>query len=199
MLSPGEPGEIVVRGIGLFGGYWNDPVKTASATTGGGWFRTGDLGFVDAAGQVSYRGRLKETIKVGGENVAPMEIEAVLGAHPAVGTVAVVGVPDPRLTEVPAAFVELRAGAGASAEELLAHCRSALADFKVPRHLRFVTGWPMSATKIRKDELARRLAPTSPARPARLVLLARLGPLGLLVHDRGQFGPHGDQNCPRSW
>jgi len=158
VLPPGEPGEVVVRGIGLFEGYWHDPGKTAASMTPDGWFRTGDLGFVDAAGRVSYRGRLKETIKVGGENVAPMEIEAVLGTHPAVGTVAVVGVADPRLTEVPAAFVELRPGAVVSADELLAHCRSALADFKVPRHVRFVTQWPMSATKIRKDELARGLA-----------------------------------------
>jgi len=133
-LPPGEPGEIVVRGIGMFEGYWDDPGKTALSFVDGGWFRTGDLGFVDADGRVSYRGRLKETIKVGGENVAPMEVEAV-----------------------PAAFVELQPGSAVSAEDLLAHCRSALASFKVPRHLRFVTEWPMSATKIQKGELARRL------------------------------------------
>lgn len=81
----------------------------------------------------------------------------MLAAHPGVMTVAVVGVPDPRYTEVPAAFVELQPGAAVSAEDLLAHCRAALASFKVPRHLRFVTEWPMSATKIQKGELARRL------------------------------------------
>jgi len=156
-LPPGEPGEIVVRGIGMFEGYWDDPGKTAASFIDGGWFRTGDLGFVDVSGRVSYRGRLKETIKVGGENVAPMKVEAVLAAHPGVMTVAVAGVPDPRYTEVPAAFVELQPSAAVSAEDLLAHCRAALASFKVPRHLRFVTEWPMSATKIQKGELARRL------------------------------------------
>jgi fatty-acyl-CoA synthase len=134
-----------------------DPDRTAAALTADGWFRSGDLGFVDADGRVSYRGRLKEMIKVGGENVSAMEVEVVLARHPDVAVVAVVGVPDERYTEVPAAFVELHPGSVATAEDLLAHCRAALARFKVPRHLRFVDDWPMSATKIRKTELRRRL------------------------------------------
>ncbi len=89
---------------------------------------------------------------MGGENVAALEVEAVLAAHPAVVTAAVVAVPDRRLTEVPAAFVELRTPV--EPEELLAHCRAALAAFKLPRHVRVVTDWPMSATKIRKSVLA---------------------------------------------
>ncbi|MEU7818740.1 class I adenylate-forming enzyme family protein [Pseudonocardia sp. NPDC049154] len=158
LLPPGTQGEIVVRGPGLFDGYWNDPEKTARTAAAGGWFRSGDLGVVDADGRVSYRGRIKEMIKVGGENVAAMEVEVVLARHPDVAVVAVVGVPDPRLTEVPAAFVELRPGATASADDLLAHCRASLASFKVPRHLRFVDDWPMSATKIQKVALGRTLA-----------------------------------------
>lgn len=161
-LPPGEPGEIVVRGAGTFEGYWRDPGRTASSTTAQGWFRSGDLGYVDADGRVSYRGRIKEMIKVGGENVSAMEVEVVLARHPDVAVVAVVGVPDERRTEVPAAFVELLPGSTATADELLEHCRSALARFKVPQHLRFVDEWPMSATKIRKAELRRRLLEPAP-------------------------------------
>lgn len=153
LLPAGEPGELLVRGTGMFTGYH-----------GGGphgpddWFSSGDLGLVDAAGRVHYRGRLKDMIKVGGENVAALEVEAVLATHPAVHTAAVVPAPDPRYTETPAAFVELRAGAEATPTELREHCAAALAAFKVPRHVRFVTEWPMSATKIQKGPLRRRIA-----------------------------------------
>jgi fatty-acyl-CoA synthase/long-chain acyl-CoA synthetase len=96
-------------------------------------------------------------LKVGGENVAPAEVEAHLSLHPAVKLVQVVGVPDARLEEVVAAFVELRPGASATADELLEHCRGQIASFKEPRHIRFVTEWPMSATKIQKEPLRRQL------------------------------------------
>ncbi|MDN5915270.1 MAG: acyl--CoA ligase [Pseudonocardia sp.] len=156
-IGPSELGEIVVRGTGMFSGYWNDAEKTAASTTADGWFRSGDLGVVDTHGRVSYRGRINEMIKVGGENVSAMEVEVVLARHPDVAVVAVVGVPDARLTEVPAAFVELLPDSATTADALLEHCRASLARFKVPRHLRFVDDWPMSATKIRKTELRRRL------------------------------------------
>ena len=96
-------------------------------------------------------------LKVGGENVAPAEVEAHLSLHPAVKLAQVVGVPDARLQEVVAAFIELRPGANASADELLEHCRGQIASFKEPRHIRFVTEWPMSATKIQKEPLRRQL------------------------------------------
>ncbi len=96
-------------------------------------------------------------LKVGGENVAPAELEAHLALHPAVKLVQVVGVPDPRLVEVPAAFVELRPGASASEEDLLDHCRGQIASFKEPRYIRFVTAWPMSATKVQKEPLRQAL------------------------------------------
>lgn len=152
-LPTGEPGEILARGTGLFTGYLggepHDP---------GSWFASGDLGLLDADGRVHYRGRIKDMVKVGGENVAALEIEAVLGAHPAVRTVAVVPAPDDRYTEVPAAFVELHPGATATVEELQDHCAGVLARFKIPRHLRFVTRWPMSSTKIRKGPLREQIA-----------------------------------------
>jgi acyl-CoA synthetase (AMP-forming)/AMP-acid ligase II len=119
----------------------------------GGWLHTGDLGVVDADGRVSYRGRSKDMLKVGGENVSAMEVEAYLLGHPAVKVVQVVGVPDPRYVEVPAAFVELAPDATATEAELVEFCRGRIASFKVPRHVRFVDEWPMSATKIQKHRL----------------------------------------------
>ena len=112
-------------------------------------------------GTLMFHGRLKDMLKVGGENVAAAEIEGCLQRHPAVKLAQVVGIPDPRLVEVPAAFVERKPGAEVSAEELVDFCRREIAGFKVPRQVRFVTEWPMSASKIQKfrlrDELVREL------------------------------------------
>jgi len=122
-----------------------------------GWFHTGDRGSLDASGRLRFLGRLKDMLKVGGENVAPAEIEAHLGLHPAVKLVQVVGVPDDRLEEVPAAFVELKPGHTATEQDLLDHCHDQIARFKVPRYIRFVSDWPMSATKVQKEPLRARL------------------------------------------
>jgi acyl-CoA synthetase (AMP-forming)/AMP-acid ligase II len=92
-------------------------------------------------------------LKVGGENVAAVEVESYLATHPAVKMAQVVGVPDLRLLEVPSAFVELVPGRTATEEELIAYCQAGIASFKVPRHVRFITEWPMSATKIQKFRL----------------------------------------------
>jgi acyl-CoA synthetase (AMP-forming)/AMP-acid ligase II len=118
-----------------------------------------DLGVLDDKGQMLFLGRAKETLKVGGENVAPQEVEAQLCTHPAVKLAQVVGIPDDRLLEVPAAYVELHAGASADDEELIAYCRGRIASFKVPRLVRFIDGedWPMSATKIQRFALRDRL------------------------------------------
>ena len=151
-MPAGERGEITVRSPGLFERYHNDPEKTADAMRGG-WFHTGDLGRVDADGRLTFLGRLKDMLKVGGENVAALEIEAYLATHPAVKIAQVVGVPEPRLQEVPAAFVELVDGSDASEEELIDYCRGSIARFKVPRYVRFVTEWPMSASKVQKFRL----------------------------------------------
>jgi acyl-CoA synthetase (AMP-forming)/AMP-acid ligase II len=148
--AEGEPGEIQVRGYNVFRGYFNDPEQTAATLVDGGWLRTGDRGYLDAKAGLVYMGRIKEMLKVGGENVAPAEIEAQLMSHPAVQLVQVVGVPDARLGEVVAAVVQLRPGASASADELIGSCRGRIASFKVPRHVLFVSAWPMSATKIQR-------------------------------------------------
>jgi fatty-acyl-CoA synthase len=157
-LGPGERGEIVVRGYNLFEGYHKDQEKTAAQIDADGFFHTGDIGMLDPDGRISYLGRVKDMLKVGGENVAAVEIESYLGTHPAVSICVVVGVPDPKYVEVPAAFVELRPGHHASEQQLIEHCRGGMARFKVPRYVRFVTEWPMSATKIQKFRLAEQLA-----------------------------------------
>lgn len=152
-LPNGERGALWIRGKNVINAYWNDPEKTAEAFDEDHWFNTGDLGSMDDRGYIYFHGRLKDTLKVGGENVAAVEVEAFLAQHPAVKTAAVVGVPDQKLVEVPAAFVELRPGASATEEEIIQYCKDDLAGFKVPRYVRFVTEWPMSATKIRKVDL----------------------------------------------
>ncbi len=152
-LGAGERGEMRIRGFSLFEGYYRDPERTAEAFDSEGWFCTGDLCSISAGGQVCYHGRLKDLLKIGGENVSPLELESFIGTHPAVQMVQVVGVSDARLQEVAAAFIQLRPGATASAHDILAFCQGRIASFKVPRHVRFVSEWPMSATKIQKHEL----------------------------------------------
>lgn len=152
----GTPGEIVARGPNMLKGYYNAPEKTAEVIRDG-WFHTGDIGSFDESGHIMFHGRTKDMLKVGGENVACAEIEAMLQSHHAVKLAQVVGIPDARYVEVPAAFIELTAGATASEAELIAFCRGKLATFKMPRHLRFVTEWPMSTSKIQKFRLQKQL------------------------------------------
>ena len=156
-LAHGEPGEIVARGRGVFRGYYNDPEKTEAAFWDDGWFRTGDLGVLDAEGRVTFRGRLKDMLKVGGENVAAVEIEGYLALHPAVKLAQVVGLPDEKYGEVPVAFIELVPDAETTEAEMINFCRGEIASFKVPRHVRFVRNWPMGATKILKSALRERI------------------------------------------
>jgi fatty-acyl-CoA synthase len=163
-VAAGVVGELYVRGYSLFLGYHNDPAKTAESIDADGWFHTGDLGRIDEHGNLTFVGRLKDMLKVGGENVGCAEVEAYLLSHPDVVVAAVVGVPDPRYDEVPAAFVQLRPGASLAGEDLLAFCRAGLARYKVPRFARFVTDWPMSATKIQKFRLRDQLLAELPDR-----------------------------------
>ena len=155
-VAPGVIGEVLLRGPTLCSGYYKDPERTAAALRDG-WLHTGDRGSLDARGSVMFHGRLKDVLKVGGENVGALEIETVVGQHPSVKGCAVVGVPDPRLEEVPVAFVELRPGAQATEEQIVTFCEGKLASFKIPRRAYFLTEWPMSATKIDKPALVRRL------------------------------------------
>jgi len=149
----GGRGEILVRGYSVTEGYYKDAAKTEQALDRGGWFHTGDIGSLDAHGTIMFHGRLKDMLKVGGENVAAAEIEAALQRHPAVKLAQVVGVPDPKYVEVPAAFVELEPGQQASEQDLIDFCRSEISGFKVPRAIRFLSEWPMSTSKIQKFRL----------------------------------------------
>lgn len=151
-----EIGEITVRGFSVFSGYYKDEKKTREAFRDG-WFHTGDLGSLDADGSLMFHGRLKDMLKVGGENVAALEIEALVAQHDAVMLCQVVGKPDPRLMEVPVAFVQLKPGAALSGEEVIAFCRSRISGFKVPREVHFVQEWPMSASKIQKFKLKEKI------------------------------------------
>ena len=152
-IATGGRGEVLVRGYSLFEGYYRDAEKTAQALDAEGWFHTGDIGSLDAAGTIMFHGRIKDMLKVGGENVAAAEIEAQLQKHSAVKLAQVVGIPDSKYEEVPAAFIELRPGQTVTPEELIELCRRDIASFKVPRQVRFVTEWPMSSSKIQKFRL----------------------------------------------
>jgi len=151
------PGEILIRGWNVMKGYYRMPEQTAKTIDADGWLHTGDLGVLDASGRLRFVDRLKDMLRVGGENVAPVEIEDVLNAHPAVRQAQVVGVPDPRLVEVPAAYVILREGEQAEPAELIAWCRERCANFKVPRHVRIIdTFEPIGMTasaKIQRNKL----------------------------------------------
>jgi fatty-acyl-CoA synthase len=157
VLSADETGEFQVRTFAMLAGYHNDPAKTAETMTDDGWLRTGDLGTVLSSGHVKFIGRLSETMKVGGENVAPAEIEALLLSHEGVRVAQVAGVPDAKLGEVPAAWIELDETSGLMSTDLIAYCESNIARYKVPRYMRFVSEWPMSATKIQKAKLVEEL------------------------------------------
>lgn len=163
-VPPGAVGEIWVRGYCVMEGYYRDPVKSAEALDADGWLHTGDLYTRSADGRLIFNGRAKDMLKVGGENVAAIEVEAYLCSHPAVRIAEVVGRPDHRLDEVPVAFVELMPGTEASADELIAHCKGRIAGYKVPRAVHFVKAedWPMSATKVNKRELRAWLARLEP-------------------------------------
>jgi fatty-acyl-CoA synthase len=149
-------GELLVRGPGVFAGYWRDRDATRAAVRGG-WLHTGDVAERDAEGFYRIRDRVKDMFISGGENVYPAEIEAALFDHPAVADAAVIGLPDARWGEAGLAVVVLRPGEAAAEQELLAHCRGRLAGFKVPREVRFASELPRSASgKLLKRELRSR-------------------------------------------
>ncbi|QFP75247.1 fatty acyl-CoA synthetase [Deinococcus sp. AJ005] len=157
--APGELGEIVHRSPQLLTGYWDKPEETRDAFEGG-WFHSGDLGYLDDAGYLYVVDRVKDVINTGGVLVAGREVEEALFTHPAVSEVAVIALPDDAWIEAVTAVVVLRAGAAASAEELRAHARATLAPFKVPKQIHFVEELPRNtAGKILKRDLRERFAP----------------------------------------
>ncbi len=154
----GEPGEIAVRGWNVMRGYFDKPDETAEALSPDGWLHTGDLGRMAADGRLEFLGRAKEIVRVGGENVSPAEVEDVLHRHPGIRQAAVVGVPDPRLVEVVAAFVIPNVGAPCDPAAIIAWSRENMAGFKVPRHVFVVDGFEAigmtASSKVQKKQLA---------------------------------------------
>lgn len=157
-VPPGARGEIIVRGWNVTPGYYGMPEETARTIDGSGWLHTGDLGVVHGDGRLSFAGRLKDMVKVGGENVAAADVENILQSHPGVKLAQVVGVPDARLTEVVAAFVVPLPGAVLDGGDLIAWCAGRMAGFKVPRHVAIVDGFEdigmTASSKIIKSRLA---------------------------------------------
>ncbi|MEU6374423.1 FadD3 family acyl-CoA ligase [Streptomyces sp. NPDC046909] len=152
--APGAPGEVLVRGFNVMRGYYEDEKATAEVLSPDGWLRTGDVGVLDPAGNLCITDRLKDMYIVGGFNAYPAEIEQLLGLHPDVADVAVIGVPDPRLGEVGKAYVVRRTGALTTADDLIAWARREMANYKVPRAVEFVGELPRNASgKVVKGEL----------------------------------------------
>ncbi|KQV51015.1 class I adenylate-forming enzyme family protein [Duganella sp. Root336D2] len=153
LLGKGEVGEIVHRGANAMLGYFKDPEATA-AVRRFGWHHTGDLGMWDEDGYLHFKGRLKDMIKTGGENVPAIRVEEALLGHPAVAVAAVVGLPHEEWIEAVTAFVCLKPGQSADAGALQEHCRSTLAGFEIPKHIAIVENLPMTSTgKIQKHVL----------------------------------------------
>ena len=158
-VSPGDPGEILVKGFNVMKEYYEDPAATKEAIDEEGWLRTGDIGIVGHDGNLRITDRKKDMYIVGGFNAYPAEIEGIMVSHPQVGQVAVVGIPDERLGEVGVAFVVPRPGQVVDPDELVAWCRDHMANFKVPRSVRVVDSLPLNPTgKVMKFELRAQLA-----------------------------------------
>lgn len=160
LLPDGERGEVVLRGYIVMKGYFNDPEATAKTIDRDGWLHSGDVGYFDANGDLRIEDRLKDMYISGGFNCYPAEIERLMSAHPAIGQIAVIGVPDARLGEVGKAFVVLRPGKTATEAELIAWARDNIANFKVPRRIEFRDSLPTSPqgkvlkTRLREEQAA---------------------------------------------
>jgi len=151
VVPRGTPGELLTRGYCVMLGYWNDAERTREAIDPAGWMRTGDLATIDDEGYCNIVGRIKDMVIRGGENVYPREIEEFLYRHPKVQDVQVIGVPDQRYGEELCAWVKLRDGESATAEEIRAFCQNQIAHYKIPRYVKFVDAFPMTVTgKVQK-------------------------------------------------
>ncbi len=162
-LPRGTEGELALKGPNLTKGYLNNPEATKEAFTNG-WFRTGDRAHMDEDGYVYLSGRIKELINRGGEKISPLEVDDVLAGHPKIAEAVTVAVPHAIYGEEVEAVVALKAGEAAEADEIISFCRQQLADFKVPKNIRFVPVIPRSATgKIQRRRLLDLLEGAAPA------------------------------------
>jgi fatty-acyl-CoA synthase len=151
IVPRGTSGELMTRGYSVMLGYWGEDEKTREAIDPAGWMRTGDLAALDDEGYCNIVGRLKDMVIRGGENIYPREIEEFLYRHPRIQDVQIIGVPDPHYGEELCAWIRLRDGETANADEIRAFCREQIAHYKIPRYIKFVDGFPMTVTgKIQK-------------------------------------------------
>jgi fatty-acyl-CoA synthase len=146
-LPVGEQGELCTRGYLVMKGYDADPAATAETVDSEGWLHTGDLAVLRPDGFFSFKGRAKDTIIRGGENIYPREVEDFLHTHPKIADVYVIGIPDAKLGETVLAWVQLEPGAQATADEIRDFCKGKIAYFKVPQYIRFVDSFPQTVTK----------------------------------------------------
>src|SRR2546423_12074435 len=154
VVPRGAPGELCSRGYMVMLGYWNNEEATRQAIDTARWMHTGDLATMDADGYVNIVGRIKDMIIRGGENIYPREVEEFLYGHPQVADVQVIGVPSQKYGEEVMAWVKLREGGALTGDELEAWCKGKIAGYKIPRHWKFVDGFPMTVTgKIQKFKM----------------------------------------------
>jgi fatty-acyl-CoA synthase len=154
IAEAGATGEICVRGANVMKGYWNRPEANEACFTHDGWFRSGDVGYLDAEGFLYVCDRLKDMVISGGENIYPAEVESVLYDHPDITEVAVIGVPDERWGEHVVAVVVLKPSRSITLESLQVYAETRLARYKLPRELRLVDALPRNATgKVLKEQL----------------------------------------------
>ena len=158
VLPNGSVGELWYRGPNMFDGYFRDPELTEEVFDERGFFKTGDICEIDIDGRITFVSRLKDMLKVGGENVSAAEVEGYLITHPAIALAQVVSAPDERYVEVPAAYIQLKPDMDATEEEIIEFCKGKIATYRIPRYVRFVDDWPMSGTKIKKIVLREMIA-----------------------------------------
>jgi fatty-acyl-CoA synthase len=151
VVPSGTPGELLTRGYSVMRGYWDDEAQSRAAIDAGRWMHTGDLAVMDAEGYCNIVGRIKDMVIRGGENIYPREIEEFLHGHPKIRDVQVFGIPDPQYVEQLCAWIIVKDGDRMSEAEVVDFCTGQIANYKIPRVIRFVESFPMTVTgKIQK-------------------------------------------------
>lgn len=157
-VPTGQKGEICFRGYNVMKGYYKKPDETERAIDNDGWLHTGDVGFMDADGFITWTGRLKDIVRVGGENISAVEVENFLCGHPSIQAAVVIGIPDDRLGEVCMAFIQTSPNVTLTEEEVVAYCKGKVSGFKVPRKVRFVRDFEMTGSgKIMKFAMRKKV------------------------------------------
>jgi fatty-acyl-CoA synthase len=157
-VPTGQKGEICFRGYNVMRGYYKKPDETARAIDKDGWLHTGDVGFMDADGFITWTGRLKDIVRVGGENISAVEVENFLCGHPSIQAAVVIGIPDERLGEVCMAFIQTSPNTSLTEEEVIAFCKGRVSGFKIPRKVRFVNEFEMTGSgKIMKFAMRKKV------------------------------------------